>query len=534
MSRPTAAKPTPFRLHRQALRLSVQEIAEGVGFTPSYVSGVELGRYDPPSARFLEAYKRAFGLPPDFSDPGMAPVVLKDVLDIIAVFRSAHVNVPPVPEMPLTSVADLRQPLSERRYYEEVGSEQLLGSALNLLERARGQGPRKGDSPDILHISQGRHILIRHPSGRERWNHLLSDAMYRGWNFQQYLRRNGDRQYNLELLRHAVEDTLRHSLQSFPESGKFKTYFFTSSSLKNTPYDFLIVPNQSSLLFLTSYKHAEVDSAIMFDGVPGPLEKHCNMIVRPAGEGLEFFSEERWLEFSNVLGGTDEIPGDRLVVQPFLSSVTRPFEDLDKDTRWYQRRLKRLARRYEGENSQNIVQHINTLIQHRRDRIRAMERQLSDYRYKQICSLDEILFWAQNGYGSLTPEQDREMLKQEPSERIDRIERVLELLEYKNFEIAFVDKEDRQVVSFDRRADQANVSWMVKSSQNRRVLIEASYLNAEFVHSEYFFSIYDRALDDDFEQAFNIMWDMILPKHKEKKYVIEVLKGIRDRLRLSV
>jgi transcriptional regulator with XRE-family HTH domain len=543
-----------FRLHRESRGQSVRSLAKALKLSPSLVSLIERGKQQP-SATFVDRYQQLYGFPPGYIHPTKISPQISSVLRILSLFNTMASS---VESFNVQSFFDQsRNTLSLRKkVYSQSFNDDETGSFKHavdndiytkidaLLELTSCYEPQSDENSQkladvaahpentVIFISQGRDLFYHYKELRNRWNSLISRIIEAGWFFHQYLRLNGDQIYNLSVLEDIVHDTLFHEMlasrcqeRRLLPAGRFATSCFPNTGLKETPYDFISSPNVGLLMLYTRLRHNEVDSAILLEPPPSSLSSHCTLITRSADRAVQYFRSLNVSDamlYSEMLSATDEIPGPRLVVQPYFSSITRPYTDLQRGSPWFKRKLKYFG----SENS------VLKLIQHRERRIRAMERQLSEHRYDQICSLEEIRFWALHGYGTHSGEVEQE-IPQEYSWRINRLRRVLQLMEEKKekFRIALVRKEDEHLFGWDTSQKKNITSWMVKVSSNMRVAVETRY-KCNGAWQEDYMIFFKSCLDESFEEAFRHLWDVLPSSSTQQSVVKDTLRSIQQEVEM--
>jgi hypothetical protein len=415
-------------------------------------------------------------------------------------------------------------------YREIEGQNKILEAALHLMKSAARQRPGNDDN-DIVLIRQGRDIFHYHPNIQQDWYDAMRDALSNGWNISKYVRPDTDDVQNRCLFLEIIGENIsfadirkRKSIISadIEESdgkeyrpGEYKPSYFSSYGLKRTPYEFLIIPKIGTLFSFTTTKYNEVDAAMHFSDSPKLLREHCRLLVMKAKTPLRVHQRNATLIFSDDLVTVEENPGDRLVAHPFLSSVTRPPSDLREGTSW--------GKRYEGKDREKRIE---TRIR----RIRAMEEQLKEFHFKQICSKKGLSAWRENCYRLGSPKDGVKKYYEGPEERLSRLQNTIELLKrHDNFEIALLDEGEETLLRWNDETGKPNIGWMVKGPT---VLIESWY-PGQREPKDLRIAVRDPLIGDDFQKFFNILWKRISATNKNKHKVIEWLNGQISKLTIN-
>jgi hypothetical protein len=381
------------------------------------------------------------------------------------------------------------------------GSEALFGVLLDVLEAVPAPGE---PGTDAILLSSQAEILSVTPEHAVRWYSAMREVLGRGWHVRHLWRLNRNVERSVRLTR---------SMLSLLGSGQYTPSYFNKYEALIPPYDLFIVPGFAALLLFATADGQRHDVALLtrdpeqialFTGHFAQMEAQ----TRPL---LQSFLPQEARAFGEVLVESEERFGGRVLVKHGLSLLTEPESWSREDSYW--------ARRT-GRTGEELM----ALIEQRKRRLAAFKTNVGAYRYRDICPMRAVQRMVHEGF--YLRNIAREPTVPAPVE--DRIEHLCNairvLREHENFELALVD-------AFEEAALPVLPETYWEVTGNTRALVNIRTLDAADRPVDVDIVIAESTISAAFQHYFELLWERIAPRNREKEFVISWLEQQLEMVR---
>ena len=506
MARPEKQSASPLREERNKRQINISDLAQRIGYHPSYLSGVELGRLTP-SREFLRRYAEGLGLEAD------ALTAFEEQLSV----ASDSVGMRPNPIA--SDSGKLRQErfpafaasrVGAAGHKEIAGRRRILEASIELIYLAAEQD---GRGREILSTDQGPHEEFDgHTDLLMHWRDAVSAAMGRGWVHRHLWRLSDDSSQ----IRRLAGDIIQFSV--FGKS--YLPAYFTRYGALDAPYSLVIAEDIGGLLISATGMDRLESSSIYFAGnVPAVLVDHFRLLSRQTRPLLTVSPKES-PEWMLRRRDAELMPGDRLSVSGQLSSLTRPQEDFLPGSPWRERFLATSGDAALVQGFADSCLAVN----------RAQINQSGESRLWQITSRQAILKWAETGVSGDLP--SGLTLPDTVQERIARLRNIIDLLrnsDRTHFRIALLDKSEESVLqwSISGEVDTVPLTWGVKGANYGWFL--TWYWDTER-KGDIAIALEEPTVIAGLHVYFDNLWERISPVNRDTNRIIAWLSELIERL----
>ena len=492
MARKEVDSGSPLRKERRGRGIQIKSIAREMGYHPSYISGVEVGSLVP-SREFLERYAKALGMPS------------AEFLYLVRSRNSSYSRIEPQAGRPASQPVRPGDGVRYRQVKEISGQRQVLSAANQLVESAaESEG---GGSRILVEGLDWDEYRSDYPGLVLGFRQGLKAALRQRWQVHQLIRKRfvGDETSTL---------ISRNILNLVGVEGGYYLTRERDDGADRSHFPMVCVSGIGALVLVNTKPENGPDSALLFqDGPPQALVDHIESKIAAGYPVLKTYSR-RDPEQRDAITRLEELPGDRMLVNPHLGSETLSPSDYEADSAWYQSYVRGFTDKQEDDERIAETQ--------RRSAI-AFRDQLASCRFLQIARTRSIHHWARTGlpadflhsYGH--PDY--------PGDRIVRLKNAIGLMtEYghDNFKIALVD--DNESPKFDQVLPHANGdtirSWAVMN--NRGVLI--SMVRPGKAVADLAYSIDEPDVVASFESYFSESWENLSARSRDTQHVVSWLQ----------
>ncbi len=415
---------------------------------------------------------------------------------------------------------ELRQRITSKTTSEFAGSQRVTLAAIELLKAAINR--TNPESREIYLTFKGVRADYHQQRSLGRvWWLLLFLAIRKGyiihhlWSPADEPESTGS--FVLDVLR-----CIRPSGAKFKEckgNNPYRTHLLTKAHGSSVS-DLLIIPGVGALVMLAINNAEGIDGAIFL----GPdqchlLKDHFDLIqVDKTVRLLNVRSENQYRDWHDELVTAEmRTDSDRLLVAPFLTTLTVPKSFFRQGHAWYQFHKNR------GKEADHPYW-VSSELQ----RLKSIAESLKQHRYsfKQICTKEALWSYAKTGRIPHAPHLRNYF--DTPENRIERINNTIHLLERLDaFEIAIADKSYQSIVGFEPdRIREPSVNWFVMAGNE--VWLELWHETVPVL-----VDMHDKNLTAEFERLFEQIWDNLSEESRDKSTTISTLKDCLKQIPIA-
>jgi hypothetical protein len=345
-----------------------------------------------------------------------------------------------------------------------------------------------------------------------QWHKSLLKAVNNGWKIIHLIRLEpGESKRTYEFV--------SNSFNLFEGPGHYEPRCFNQKTILRPSYGLFLLPNEGLTLF-----SAEVDSLVdsaIYTRDKQQLKILNNHYLRLKDKTTPIFQEYSSYEqkgfVEKILKSEDE-PGDRIIFSRRLSEITRPLKWYDTDHPWAQALTAYLTKT--GPKGINYSEH----IAHRKARAEKIEKYLGYAKYSCKYIYPKSCFENFVKDGQHKPYYFKADIKQ----RIEQIERILELLKFDNYEIALVDGERPSIY------DRIKPSFC-EVQGSHTFFMEFWYEgNDPSEKNSKWFLTEERLVVRSFQEYLSKIWKVIPDREKNKYDVIGFFEDQIEKLKLMI
>lgn len=294
-------------------------------------------------------------------------------------------------------------------------------------------------------------------------------------------------------------------VQSLLATGNLSIYYYPNKTyIHAKEAELCVIPQTGALLCLPAYTSDQVDSAFLFRSKISIeiLSSRYFINLNAAKPLLKPLPSQMSAEFQRAFAEYEESPGEKCVFKGGLSTITIPLN-------LYEKYLK-----LNGMTNQELS---HRKFLHER-RLYAFREHVKHYKIRDICFIEAIVDLVENKNYSFDEKYLVLNHTPENSDIVCHLDYFANLLEtYDNYHVAFASK--AQFLHMD------TINWMVKT--NSCVLIETLDNSCRnFPESDMNFLISEKSVVDAFHNYFNVLWDNIPDKNKDKRSTIDWLRSL--------
>lgn len=355
---------------------------------------------------------------------------------------------------------------------------------------------------DIFITFQGAKSIFEKQNGlEERWHHAREAAMMNGFRVTHLIRLDGE-------FKKRTYEIIAASFRYLKYIDSYDPRCFDQKSVLLSPYGLIVIPGQEGILALSTKSHLTTDAAIYTKDLEtlNTLAEHFLMLkqqTKPIFNKFETYEQPNFIKF---LEQADMEFGDRIVISRRLSEITRPLT-------WYEKSKEGLYHRWAKSLIEYLEKHsppgtdLSQHIANRRRRAQDLEKHLKAgkyyfrYVYPKKCIEEYISTGKANPY----------YFEANNLERKQQIQRMIDLLKYKTYEVALIDETALEEISPTFCEVQGNHIFFAE------VLSQQDGLSVWYVTEE-------RVIVRAFQEHLSKFWSKISDDSKNKFYVSEWLK----------
>jgi hypothetical protein len=364
----------------------------------------------------------------------------------------------------------------------------------------------------LLTFQSKNSIFYKEKDLNNEWQKSLLGAIHKGWKITHLIRLDP-----IESKR--TFEFVSNSFRFFEGCGEYKPQCFNEKKILSPSYGLFLLPKDGLILF-TSDNSDLADSAIYTNNSEQIeiLRKHYLQLKEKTVSIFdEFDSYEQGNFVERIIKSDDEV-GDRIIIARRLSEITRPIEWYDIKHRWAKELTKYLERTSPPGERIDFSEH----IYHRKMRAKKLEEIDSKYNCRYIYPRSVIENFIDGG------KTHPYYFEATIDERIQQLERMCELLNYKTYQMALVGNEK-----------EGNIYEKIKPSfcevqGNHLFFMEFWYKGDEESQERVkWFSTQERVVVRAFQEYLSKIWDNIPDEHKDEYYVRSFLNDAIAKLNLK-
>jgi hypothetical protein len=376
------------------------------------------------------------------------------------------------------------------------GNLHVINPLVNLLKKAPGT-PIGNNDTILVMIDNYAKILSFAKDINTIYIQTLYGLLNCGWKLILHITLDGDASRTINII---------ENIQALLTTGNLTIYY----NLKQ-PNDFsrdtelFVIPQTGCLLCFSTHTKNLIDSAFLFHSKSSIelLTERFFQNLNSAKPLLKSYPSQESSEFQQTFAEYEETPGEKYVFKGGLSTVTIPLDLYEK--------YLRLDHIPDAEFSHRIFLH--------KRRLDSFEDHVKHYKFKDICFIESVIELVDKKKYSF----DEEYLLRDSTPQNEDIVRhlgcLINLLEkYDNYYIAFVSKAMLPYMN--------DINWMIKG--NNCVLIETLNKNGnqDYFNPKMNFSITEKSVVRAFHDYFDILWETVPDKNKNKKETVTWLKSM--------
>jgi transcriptional regulator with XRE-family HTH domain len=261
---------------------------------------------------------------------------------------------------------------------------------------------------------------------QNRWQNLLLDSIKNSWTITHLIRLDSNESRR-------TYEFVSNSLQLFEGPGKYEPMYFNTQKILIPSYGLFLLPKEGLILF--SSKQANVIDSAIYTKDKKQLEilkDHYNQLRVQSNSIFQIYNSYEQGNFVKKLFDSDEELGNRIIFSRRLSEITRPLHWYDESHRWAKKLIENLKKTAPKEENIDFTGH----IEHRKKRALKVEEFLKEgissfnFIYPKSC----IQSFIRNGYVNRYY-----YFRATEEERIEQLQRMLDLLDYPCYKIALVE-----------------------------------------------------------------------------------------------
>lgn len=300
------------------------------------------------------------------------------------------------------------------------GAQEVIEAAIELLTTA---GSPQQDGEILLTFQGTTDVFDKVPTLRQEWWRGIQATAEQGWKVTHLIRISEDPAQLLAFVGDIIDYISARS--------EYTPYYFHQYGTLSPPYDILVVPEHGAMQLYATDQPDYVDTAVFS---PDPLfaqtlSGHFQQLFAPdkISPLMKMYTSDM-LSAYEVITNFELEPGERFLIQPALSALTRPKSFLSEDGRWAQ-----VIKARDSDPTK--------LLELYRQRVKAFEKQVGEHLFRDICSKRAVERLRDEG------EYDRQGLYlEDEQERIDHLENVINLLAHPNYELALLDETEEHLL----------------------------------------------------------------------------------------
>lgn len=378
-----------------------------------------------------------------------------------------------------------------------VGKQAVIEALLLLIQ----QLPKPTPPHDLLVLtSQGEELFAHNDDLRHKWLQALRDALGRGWRVEQYTRLGDDPKRHLH-----IAGSLLALLSA---GGSYRLFALPGRDLLSPAQDFFLGPPSIGALLLVATnqgQHSDAASVIQHPGQVAQLRGYLRQLTAAATAVARPFPRDSRAEYWHALTEIEERPGDRWQIKEGLSVLTRPPGWYAEGAPWW---------RAHGHTAASA-----TLW---RRRMAAFERHLrpkrGGFRHRDIIPQQSLETYVATGIHPADLRADGQAMPDTVAERLEHIERLLDLLKSDYYELALIH-------------GQAELSYYGQVKTNQAALLQV-YGKGGSEHAERIDYIVDALpIANGIAAAFEEQWRGLAVHERDKQTIRPLIAAKRDALR---
>jgi hypothetical protein len=305
------------------------------------------------------------------------------------------------------------------------------------------------------------------------------------------------------------------SLQFFEGTGKYNPMYLNSQKILLPSYGLFLLPEEGLILF-TSQQPETMDAAIYTRDSEQLeiLRNHYFQLKEQSTSIFKVYESYEQGDFVEELVNSDDEPGDRVILSRRLSEITRPTGWYNENHPWAKSLIKYLTETAPKDKKIDFSDHID----HRKKRAEKIESHLNQGKYicRYIYPRSCIKSFINNG--CIQPHY----FIPSKEERIEQLERMLDLLRYDQYEIALVEDTIYETIKPSFCEVQGNNTFIME-------FLEGQDGELDKISKCKWLLAKDKVVVRSFQEYLSKIWNSIQETDKEKYRISEILRqGIKS------
>lgn len=459
-------------IRRQNSSSTLAEFARTIGYSPSYISAVEL-LHLPETPDLLQAYETGLGLTPSTltAEKSTVPGILG---------RAGRVG-----------------SLSMHRPAFESHGSGSLGPWMSLLTEAAESTPR-GSGRIYLTGQTSEDLFDDSDDAFFQLLRVMRRCLQSGWAITQVYSMNDDRQRSLQMVEAMIDLLGSH--------GDYQVVYLPEARATTPASDVLVVPGIAASLLLSSARGGSSSIELRTTADVEVMEEYCRLQAEAAQPLIAPLSREDPLKWEQLVYSLDEIPGPHFLVKNSLSSLLVSDRMNLAAPEW----VARLG--LQGEEAAGVERL-------RRVRLENFKRRALTDMHHNICPKQAIVQFLETG---LWPDDEPNLAPLGLRERRGLIDNVTRnLRDYPKYELALID--ESEVKWLRPRESDPLLTWMVRG--NKVAFLETWPLDDDGRPTNVHIAMHEPSLTGAFADYFTSVWSRIAPANRDKARVIDWLES---------
>jgi transcriptional regulator with XRE-family HTH domain len=390
------------------------------------------------------------------------------------------------------------------------GSDNVAKLMISMLNAINNYGKNKRNVQILMTFQSRNSVFYLDEKLRIQWQNIQLDSIKNGFDITHIIRLDPSESKR-------TYEFVSNSFRFFGGPGEYEPMYSNSQKILSPSYGLLLLPQEGLILF-SSQQPDVIDSAIYTRDKEQLklLKGHYNQMKLQSTCIFKRYKSYEQGDLVEQLTTSDTEPGDRIIVSRRLSEITRPLAWYDKNHRWAQELIEYLKSSAPDNEKIDFSLH----IEHRKQRALRIEEHLKKNRYvcRYIYPISCLKNFIENGFT-----QPSYYFVATEEERIEQIERILDLLRYQYYEIALVEDKIYEEIKPTFCEVQGNNIFLMEFSDERD---EEVYQVAK---SKWLVAR-DKVVVRSFQEYLSKIWNSIQEVDKEKYRISEVLKQGIDLL----
>lgn len=472
---------------------TLAEFARLIGYSPSYLSGIELG-YLAPSPEVIQAYEAKLGLSSG-SLQAESPYVARP-----------HYTLSSPGPTPSSTTTTREQRLEAGRLATYSTAQLLDGMVSLLCEVARSSV----EAGTLYLTCRGRLLeLISEEGYASEFQALMSQLIQKGWRIKHFLRFDDDSDRAL--------DTLELIFPLIAEGGQYEALYTPSHQVDVLSSEVLLAAPLGGVLLMLGESPSD-RSAGLLAREPQELATMLAICESTEEHSIPVFhnlAREDFLGHSRYITQMEMIPGNRGLVADTLNQSSGAQALYDRNSSL-------------AEKSGLRGDELDEWLRLRSLRRDSFERQVVTQPYRDIYPKNAIEHLVRTGHHreGRMPDNVAPLFRTfTPSEVVDKIESTIyNLRRFDRYSVALLDDSEVSLLS---SGDEPLLYWRYKGTN--AALIEA--WTGTSPHNHLLVTTRERSVVNALNVRFDLIWSKIHRRNKEKDFVIGWLESMVEELR---